>query len=114
MIEITIRDYLSSILNVPVLLEKPKEVHTEYVLMELLDQGEINKIGAVTFDFTSQANTLYNAKVLSERVRHALESIVELDNISSAKFGGARYRISNKTYKHIITFNFYYYREEII
>lgn len=111
MIETIIREYLSNILGVPVLLEQPKEIPNEWVLMELINEGITNKISAVTFDFTSQADTQYNAKFLSDKVRDALDSM-NLDVVSSAKFGGARYRMESRKYKHTITYNFFYYREE--
>lgn len=112
MIEITIREYLENMLDVPVLLERPKATGGPYVLMELLDEGITNRISAITFDFTSQADSQYAAKLLSDRVRAALDDIISLDVISGVRFGGAGYSIKNREYRHTITYNFFYYREE--
>lgn len=114
MIEVVIKNYLLDILDVPVVLERPKDVPTSYVLMRLIDSGEINHISSATFIFEVVAGSLYEASVLSDELADALDGIVILDKITKAFPGGksAETDSSDKTYKYILTYNFNYYKEE--
>lgn len=114
MIEIIIREYLESVLDVPVLLEVPKSVPSSYVLMRILDASETNHICAATFSFDITDTSLYKASILTESVRDALDGITILDSVSKAFMGGESSDIdsANKTYQYTLTYNFIYYREE--
>lgn len=114
MIDVLLKTYLESGLDVPVIFEKPKTVPESYVLIELIDAGKDNHIDAVTFQFHCHANSLYNAAVFTETVEALLENAISLPAISKSQFGGKKPEINSttKTYKYVLTYNFVYYREE--
>lgn len=114
MIEVVLRDYLKENLeNIPVLLEKPKRKPATYVLIHGIDSGRINHIPADTLSFTSIAPSLYEAKVLSDRVKTLLFDSIELPTISSAKLGGQNGSAVayESAYEYELIFNFYHYEE---
>jgi hypothetical protein len=115
MIEVAIRDYLAqAITPIPVLMEQPKTLPTEYVLLRLADGGIVNKVDAATFFVTVRSNTLYKAAQLRDSVKEALLNAISEDFITSSTLGGesAQTDSANNVYQYELTFNFYYYREE--
>jgi len=80
MIELIILNHLKDKLNVPVHLEKQNQ-QVPYVLFEKTSSGKNNHLPSATFAFQSYADSLFNAAVLNETVKEAVESLIELDEI---------------------------------
>jgi hypothetical protein len=92
MIEETILKYLKGKLSVPVVMEEPEVPSedyptppTQYVLIEKVGGGRTNHINKTSVALQSYGDSLYDAAALDEKVRTAMDSIVELDIIGSAK-----------------------------
>lgn len=113
MIEVTVKEYLDGELTVPVYLEEPKNKPPEYVVLQVIDNGRINQIDAVTFNIISYATSLYNASELNQAVKDAMYDIVRLDSVSSSKCGGGGQAINTvtKQYAYECVFNLYYMEE---
>lgn len=114
MIEVTLRKYLEDNLDVPVVMEYPKNPGEKFVLLQLSDGGQINKIDAATFFVTVYADSLYEAAELKEEVKTLLFGAIEIPGITSASIGQEQAGTDSANHKYIynLTFNFYYYREE--
>lgn len=81
-IEVTIRNHLSDILDVPVELEKPEPAPDEYILFQKTGSGRSNYLGSSTFAFQSYSTSKYKAAVLNEKVKDAVDSLINLNEIS--------------------------------
>ena len=81
MVEKIVKDYLQSSLGIPVRLEEEDNLGTEYVLVEKTGSSVENHIYRATLAIQSYAASLYNAAVLNERVKKAMDNMVELDDI---------------------------------
>jgi hypothetical protein len=115
-IEVALRNYLEEELeDVPVVMERPKNPPEKYVLLRLTDGGMINHVDAATFFVDVFAKDLYSAAVLRDRVKDLMFNAITLDGISHASMGGERANTdsANHTYVYELTYNFYFYREEI-
>jgi len=115
MIDVTIRDYLvENLTRVPVLFEKPKTKTIPYVILREIDAGVINHIPAITFAVTIGADSMYNAKVLSNQVKALLLNAASLPTVSKASLGGSNSRAvaSESVYEYELIFNFYHFEEE--
>ena len=77
MIEQTVRDYLGTILSVPVKTEVPKDPPSSFVVIEKTGGSSTNHIST---------NTL--ASLLNEEVKNAMENIITLDSISRCSLEG--------------------------
>lgn len=80
MIELIILNHLKSKLDVPVHLEKQGN-ETTYVLFEKTSSGKSNHLPSAIIAFQSYADSLYNVALLNEKVKTAVESLIELDEI---------------------------------
>lgn len=119
MIDVTIRNYLlaglqQAGLNVPVLFEKPKNKTIPYIVLHEIDSGVVNHIPAITFAVTIIADSMYNAKVLSNQVKSLLLNAISLPTVSKASLGGSNSRAvaSESVYEYELIFNFYHFEEE--
>lgn len=111
MIELIILEHLKSKLTEPVHLEK-QEAHTgPYVVFEKTASGKTNHLPSATLAFQSYADTLYNAAKLNEKVKKAIESLIELDKIrgldlnSDYKFPD----LTTKEYRYQAVYDIRYY-----
>lgn len=111
MIEAIIIEYLKTKLSIQAFAEIPSKKPKSYVIVEKIDGGKVNQIKAATVSVYSYASTLYGAAELDERVRDAMELIVEDDRISSCRIGGEDRNIDteNKEYRYETIFNLFYY-----
>ena len=82
MIELVIKKYLDGHLSVPSFLERPEIVPDSYVLFEKTGSSKSNYLPASTFAFQSYAPSMYEAAVLNEKVKEAVEGMIVLDEIS--------------------------------
>lgn len=101
LIEKVVLDYLKTELDTDnVYVEVPYPMPDEFVTIQTTGRGKENQINAVTLDIRSYAETKYEAAVLDEKVREAMEKIIELDNISSSKLGGGNDSPDTTTKRH--------------
>lgn len=111
MIELTILNHLKTQLADPVYLEKPEPAPTRYVLFEKVNSGRENRLPSSTFAFQSYAESLYEAAMLNERVKAAVDSLITLNEISSVRLN-SDYNFTDTTtkqYRYQAVFNFNHY-----
>ena|SRR5690625_3680538 len=81
MIELIILEHLKAKLPEHVDLEKPNSSLGNYVVFEKTSGGKSNHLPSATFAFQSYGKSLYEAVELNNRVKEAVESLIELDEI---------------------------------
>lgn len=84
MIEAVILNYLNQRLGVPAYMEAPEKRVREYVLIEKTGSGAENHICSAVFAIQSISDSLLHAAQLNERVKAAMETISEMDEICRA------------------------------
>lgn len=85
MIETTVLDYLSSVLPEPCSLEVPERPPVRFVVLEKTGSSRKNFINTATFAVQSYAPSLFEAAELNERVKAAMDELILLPDIFSAK-----------------------------
>ena len=100
MIEAVIKDYLDAQLTEPVYLEKPDPAPDRYVLFEKTGSGRRNGALSSTFAFQSYAESLYQAAMLNEKVKAAVDSLITQDEIGSVRLNSDYNYTNTVTKKH--------------
>ena len=77
MIEITVLDYLSQKLDVPVYMEVPEKPPKRYVLVEKTGGSSAGHICDSTLAIQSIAESLYQASLLNEQVKEKMLHIAD-------------------------------------
>lgn len=111
MIEVTILDYMSNNLPVPVYMEFPSDPDNRFVVLRKGGSERENLMDTSTFVADSYAESLLEAAKLNEQVKAALDSLAELDAVSSSKRGGDYpfYDTQNKRYRYQAVQNITHY-----
>lgn len=115
MIEKTILEYLNDRLPVPAYMEEPDTKSVEYVILEKTALSDTNHIQQSTFAIQAYAGTLYDAAILSGRVKHWMrEAADNIAEISRCKLN-AEYNFTDtqtKRYRYQSVWNITHYEEE--
>ena len=113
MIEKVVRNYLNSVLDVPVLMEKPREEIKRYVLVEKSGSGMENWVENATFIIQCYAESLFEAAALNEALKNAMvgpDGIITLNDISKCELNSDyNYTDTNsKEYRYQAIYEIYY------
>lgn len=111
MIEIDIKKYIESKLNIPVYLEFPKEPPIEFILFEKTGSRKSNHLQSSTFAFQSYSDSLYKSAVLNNKLKECLDNMVELKTISKISLN-SDYNFTDreqKRYRYQAVYDIYHY-----
>ena len=84
MIETTVLDYLSSVLPEPCSLEVPERPPARFVVLEKTGSSRENYINTASFAVQSYGPSLFEAAELNERVKAAMDELIQLPDIISS------------------------------
>ena len=90
-------DYLGEALSVGVYMESPEE-RTNYVLLDQTGSSRNDHIVTTTIAVQSYAPSLYEAMVLNESVKSAMEGFAQLANVTRVELD-TDYNFTNTTTK---------------
>lgn len=90
-------DYLGEALSVGVYMESPEEL-TNYVLLDQTGSSRNDHIVTTTIAVQSYAPSLYEAMVLNESVKEAMEGFAQLANVTRVELD-TDYNFTNTTTK---------------
>ena len=110
MIAKTLLDYLSSVLDVPVVMEAPEQV-TDYVLIDQTGSSRMNHITTTTLALQSYGATLYEAMLLNQEVEEAMDGFAELGEVTRVELN-TDYNFTNtatKQYRWQAVYNITHY-----
>lgn len=82
MIELVVKDFLDKKLDVPVLLEKERNLTGKFVILEKTGGTSRNQLYSATIAIQSYANSLYEASLLNEEVKTVMSNLVEVTNVN--------------------------------
>lgn len=112
MIEVTLLNYVSTELApIPVYMEEPEDKPEKYVLISYQGTGEDNYIYTGMVTAKSYASSLYEASLLNEQVKEVLNSLIEVNELTSSKLN-ASYpfnETTTKRYRYQCVFNINHY-----
>ena len=111
MIELTVKNYLDSVLTVPVFMEKPEVAPVEYVLVEQTSERMENQISFASVAIQSYAKRKYEAAQLIEEVKAAMKDIITLSDVTSCKLNNSYpfTDTSKKQYRYQAVFDLVFY-----
>ena len=111
MIEATIKNYLLTVLSVPVYINVPPEPPASYVVIERTGGRTDEHIRNAMITVQSYGSTMYSAAELHESVIEHMEALITLDSISACGLS-AEYNFTDretKRYRYQAVFDITYY-----
>ncbi len=98
MIEIIVKEYLSKQLEIEAVTERSDAKMKKYLLIEKTGRSRENFIDTATITIQSYAESMYEAAVLNERVKKAMDDIAVLSNVSKSELN-SDYNFTDTTKK---------------
>ena len=98
MIEIIVKEYLSKQLEIEVVTERSDAKMKKYLFIEKTGSSRENFIDTATITIQSYAESMYEAAVLNERVKKAMDDIAVLSNVSKSELN-SDYNFTDTTKK---------------
>jgi hypothetical protein len=92
-------------------MEMPEDPTGQFVIIEKTGSSDTNRITKANFAIQSYADTLYEAAALNERVKEAMDSMLELGTISKVELN-SDYNFTDtdlKAYRYQAVFVLTYY-----
>ena len=114
MIELTVLRYLSEQLDVPVYMEEPENPPAAYVILEKTGSATTNHIETAMLAVQSYGATLYEAAVLNNTVKKALEAMISLSEVSAVRHN-SDYNFTDpatKRYRYQCVYSITFYEED--
>jgi len=109
MIEVTVKEHLETMLDgIPVYMETPNDISGKFVVLQIIDREKNNLIDAATVEIRSYADSKYDAAVLDESVRGAMEDLNQSDITAHIGGGNDDTDTSLKKYRYRCYYNLYY------
>lgn len=112
MIETIVKDYLQlNIPDIPILLERPANSPSTFVLLEKTSGGRENHINYATIAIQCYAPTLYEAAQLNETIKSFMFDIIELKALAKSQLN-SDYNFTDPTtkeYRYQAVFDLTYY-----
>ena len=111
MVEKTVKDYLQTVLDIPVRLEDEGNLGEKYILIEKTGSGAENHIKRATLAIQSFSTSLFGAASLNEQVKDTMEQIIDLDDICKCELNSDyNYSDTNKKrYRYQAVFDIVHY-----
>lgn len=111
MIEITVQEHLESKLDAHVFFEFPKEAPDYLIVLKKEGNPRENLLDSAMIIADSYGPSLLGAAMLNERVKAALDDLVQLPQISSSSRGGDYpfFDTKNKRYRYQAVQNITHY-----
>ena len=98
MIELTVYNYLKNVLPVPVYTELPKDKPQRFVVLDKIGSSKENYLLSSTIAFQSYAESKFQAALLNEQVKEAVENMIILDEVARVELN-SDYNFTDTTTK---------------
>lgn len=111
MIELIVRKYLVSKLDIPVVLEHQKNLPKRYVLLEKTSGKRNNYLNSSTIAIQSYAESLLEAAKLNEKIKNIMYDLIAVDEVSGVDLNND-YNFTDpetKQYRYQAVFDINYY-----
>ena len=111
MIELIVRKYLISKLDIPVVLEHQKNLPKRYILLEKTSGKRNNYLNSSTIAIQSYAESLLEAAKLNEKIKNIMVDLIEVNEVSRVDLN-SDYNFTDaetKQYRYQAIFDINYY-----
>ena len=85
MIELTLKKFLDTKVEIPVVLEHQPNLPKRYILIEKTSRKRDNLLNSSVIAIQSYAESLYEAAKLNEKIKEMIDQLVYVDEVSGVK-----------------------------
>lgn len=111
MIELIVKNYLSTKLEIPIVFEHQKNLPKKFVLIQKTGGSRENFLNSSTVAIQSYAESMFEAAKLNEKIKNLMYGLITVDEVSSVDLN-SDYNFTDtetKQYRYQAIFDIHYY-----
>lgn len=111
MIELIVKNYLSTKLEIPIVFEHQKNLPKEFILIQKTSGTRENFLNLSTIAIQSYGASMFDAAKLNEKIKNLMYDLITTSDVSSVKLN-SDYNFTDtetKRYRYQAIFDIYHY-----
>ena len=111
MIELIVKNYLSTKLEIPIVFEHQKNLPKRFILIQKTSGSRENFLNSSTVAIQSYAESMFEAAKLNEKIKNLMYDLITVDEVSSVNLN-SDYNFTDtetKQYRYQAIFDIHYY-----
>jgi hypothetical protein len=111
MIELIVKNYLSTKLEIPIVFEHQKNLPKRFILIQKTSGSRENFLNSSTIAIQSYAESMFEAAKLNEKIKNLMYDLITVDEVSSVDLN-SDYNFTDtetKQYRYQAIFDIHYY-----
>ena len=111
MIELIVKNYLSTKLEIPIVFEHQKNLPKRFILIQKTSGSRENFLNSSTVAIQSYAESMFEAAKLNEKIKNLMYDLITVDEVSSVDLN-SDYNFTDtetKQYRYQAIFDIHYY-----
>lgn len=111
MIELIVKNYLSTKLDIPIVFEHQQNLPKKFILIQKTSGSRENFLNSSTVAIQSYAESMFEAAKLNEKIKNLVYDLITISEVSKVKLN-SDYNftdIETKRYRYQAIFDIYHY-----
>ena len=111
MIELIVKNYLSTKLEIPIVFEHQKNLPKRFILIHKTSGSRENFLNSSTVAIQSYAESMFESAKLNEKIKNLIYDLITVDEVSSVDLN-SDYNFTDtetKQYRYQAIFDIHYY-----
>ena len=111
MIELIVKNYLSTKLEIPIVFEHQKNLPKRFILIQKTSGSRENFLNSSTVAIQSYAESMFEAAKLNEKIKNLMYDLITISEVSKVKLN-SDYNFTDtetKRYRYQAIFDIYHY-----
>ena len=111
MIELIVKNYLSTKLETPIVFEHQKNLPKRFILIQKTSGSRENFLNSSTIAIQSYAESMFETAKLNEKIKNLMYDLITIDEVSSVDLN-SDYNFTDtetKQYRYQAIFDIHYY-----
>jgi hypothetical protein len=111
MIELIVKNYLSTKLEIPIVFEHQKNLPKRFILIQKTSGSRENFLNSSTIAIQSYAESMFESAKLNEKIKKLMYDLITVDEVSSVDLN-SDYNFTDtetKQYRYQAIFDIHYY-----
>ncbi|MGX7096425.1 MULTISPECIES: hypothetical protein [Gemella] len=111
MIELIVKNYLSTKLEIPIVFEHQKNLPKRFILIQKTSGSRENFLNSSTVAIQSYAESMFESAKLNEKIKNLMYDLITVDEVSSVDLN-SDYNFTDtetKQYRYQAIFDIHYY-----
>ena len=111
MIELIVKEYLSKLLDIPIVFEHQKNLSKQFIVIQKTSGKRENFLNSSTIAIQSYGASLFEAAKLNEKIKNLMDDLITVDEVSKVSLNSDYNHtdFETKEYRYQAVFDIHHY-----